>query len=66
VDLVEAGVVTGRRKTRHRDRIVASYCLGTRPCARDASPTRVARTQSGAIIDGPSGWLGGVGHCART
>lgn len=30
VDLVEAGVVTGRHKTRHRDRIVASYCLGTR------------------------------------
>src|SRR4051794_41108483 len=30
VDLVEAGVVTGRRKTCHRDRIVASYCLGTR------------------------------------
>jgi acyl-CoA hydrolase len=30
VDLVEAGVVTGRRKTLHRDRIVASYCLGTR------------------------------------
>src|SRR5215813_12240365 len=30
VDLVEAGVVTGRRKSRHRDRIVASYCLGTR------------------------------------
>src|SRR5499426_1888671 len=30
VDLVEAGVVTGRRKTRHRERIVASYCLGTR------------------------------------
>jgi len=30
VDLIEAGVVTGRRKTRHRDRIVASYCLGTR------------------------------------
>ena len=30
VDLVEAGVVTGRRKTRHPDRIVASYCLGTR------------------------------------
>src|SRR5262245_55949833 len=30
VDLVEAGVVTGRRKLRHRDRIVASYCLGTR------------------------------------
>src|SRR5262249_58681435 len=24
------GVVTGRRKSRHRDRIVASYCLGTR------------------------------------
>src|SRR5499427_5559621 len=30
VDLVEAGVVTGRRRTRHRDRIVARYCLGTR------------------------------------
>jgi acyl-CoA hydrolase/RimJ/RimL family protein N-acetyltransferase len=30
VDLVEAGVVTGRRKSRHRERIVASYCLGTR------------------------------------
>ncbi len=30
MDLVEAGVVTGRRKTRHRERIVASYCLGTR------------------------------------
>ena len=30
VDLVEAGVVTNRRKTRHRDRIVTSYCLGTR------------------------------------
>jgi RimJ/RimL family protein N-acetyltransferase len=30
VDLVEAGVVTNRRKTHHRDQIVASYCLGTR------------------------------------
>ena len=30
VDLVEAGVVTGRCKTSYRDRIVASYCLGTR------------------------------------
>ena len=30
MDLVEAGVVTGRRKTRHHGRIVASYCLGTR------------------------------------
>ena len=30
VDLIEAGVVTGRCKTRYRDRIVASYCLGTR------------------------------------
>ena len=30
VDLVEAGVVSGRCKTRHRDRIVASYCVGTR------------------------------------
>ncbi len=30
IGLVEAGVVTGRRKTLHRDRIVTSYCLGTR------------------------------------
>ncbi|MBV8613836.1 MAG: GNAT family N-acetyltransferase, partial [Acetobacteraceae bacterium] len=30
VDLVEAGVVTGRLKTRHAGRIVASYALGTR------------------------------------
>lgn len=30
MDLVEAGVVTGRHKTLHRDRIVTSYCLGTR------------------------------------
>jgi acyl-CoA hydrolase/RimJ/RimL family protein N-acetyltransferase len=30
VDLIEAGVVTGRHKTRRPDRIVARYCLGTR------------------------------------
>ena len=30
VDLVEAGVITGRRKAHHSGRIVASYCLGTR------------------------------------
>ena len=30
VDLVEAGVVTGRHKTHHRERIVTSYCIGTR------------------------------------
>jgi acyl-CoA hydrolase/RimJ/RimL family protein N-acetyltransferase len=30
IDLVEAGVVTGRHMTRHRGRIVTSYCLGTR------------------------------------
>src|SRR5918998_57490 len=30
VDLVEAGVVTGRLKAHHRERIVTSYCLGTR------------------------------------
>ena len=30
IDLIDAGVVTGRRKTRHQGRIVASYCLGTR------------------------------------
>jgi acetyl-CoA hydrolase/transferase-like protein len=30
IDLIDAGVVTGRRKTRHQGRVVASYCLGTR------------------------------------
>ena len=30
IDLVEAGVVTGRRKTRHPGRVVASYALGTK------------------------------------
>jgi acyl-CoA hydrolase len=30
VDLVEAGVVTGTRKTRRRGRIVTTFCLGTR------------------------------------
>ena len=30
VDLVEAGVITGRRKSVHRDRIITCYCLGTR------------------------------------
>jgi acyl-CoA hydrolase/RimJ/RimL family protein N-acetyltransferase len=30
VDLIEAGVVTGRSKSHRRDRVVASYCLGTR------------------------------------
>src|SRR5262245_44381280 len=30
IELIEAGVVTCRRKTRHQGRIVASYCLGTR------------------------------------
>jgi acyl-CoA hydrolase/GNAT superfamily N-acetyltransferase len=30
VDLVRAGVITGRRKTLDRGKIVASFCLGTR------------------------------------
>jgi acyl-CoA hydrolase/GNAT superfamily N-acetyltransferase len=30
MDLVETGVVTGRRKTLNPDRIVTSYCLGTK------------------------------------
>lgn len=30
VDLIEAGVVTGSRKTIDREKIVASFCLGTR------------------------------------
>jgi acyl-CoA hydrolase/RimJ/RimL family protein N-acetyltransferase len=30
IELIEAGVVTGRHKTRHPGRTVASYCLGTR------------------------------------
>ena len=30
LDLIEAGVVTGARKSIHPDRIVTSYCIGTR------------------------------------
>lgn len=30
VELIERGVVTGRRKTVHREQVVASWCLGTR------------------------------------
>ena len=30
IDLVESGAVTGSRKTVNRDRIVASFCMGTR------------------------------------
>jgi acyl-CoA hydrolase/RimJ/RimL family protein N-acetyltransferase len=30
VDLVEAGVITGRHKTSRREQIITSYCLGTR------------------------------------
>lgn len=30
VDLVEKGVVTGARKTLHPNKVVASYCMGTR------------------------------------
>jgi acyl-CoA hydrolase/RimJ/RimL family protein N-acetyltransferase len=30
VDLVEAGVITGARKTAHRGAVVTSYCMGTR------------------------------------
>lgn len=29
IDLIEAGVITGRRKTLNRNRIVASFCMGT-------------------------------------
>jgi len=30
IDLVEAGVITGSRKTLDRDKIVASFCMGTK------------------------------------
>ncbi len=30
VDLIEKGVITGRKKTLHRDQIVTSYCMGTK------------------------------------
>lgn len=30
VDLVEQGVITGKAKTLHNERVVASYCMGTR------------------------------------
>jgi len=29
VDLIEQGVITGRKKTLHKDQIVTSYCMGT-------------------------------------
>ncbi len=29
-DLIRQGIVTGRKKTIHRDKVVASYCLGTK------------------------------------
>lgn len=29
-DLIEQGIVTGRKKTLHRDKVVTSYCLGTK------------------------------------
>ncbi|MBU2549459.1 MAG: GNAT family N-acetyltransferase [Proteobacteria bacterium] len=34
LDLIRAGVITNRRKEYHRNRIVASYCLGTRELFR--------------------------------
>ena len=30
IDLIESGVVTGRRKTIHRGKVVTSFCMGTR------------------------------------
>ncbi len=30
VDLVESGVVTGKKKTIHKDKIIASFCIGSR------------------------------------
>lgn len=30
LDLIERGIVTGRKKTLHRDKVVTSYCLGTK------------------------------------
>ncbi len=30
VDLIKKGVITGKRKTLHKGKVVASYCLGTR------------------------------------
>ena len=30
IDLVEAGVITGKRKTLDRGKVVASFCMGTR------------------------------------
>jgi acyl-CoA hydrolase/RimJ/RimL family protein N-acetyltransferase len=30
LDLIERGVVNGRRKSLHRDKVVTSYCLGTK------------------------------------
>jgi acyl-CoA hydrolase/L-amino acid N-acyltransferase YncA len=30
LDLIESGIITGRRKTLHPDKVVTSYCMGTR------------------------------------
>ena len=30
LDLIENGIITGRRKTLHSDKVVTSYCMGTR------------------------------------
>ncbi len=30
LDLIQSGIVTGRKKTLHRDKVVTSYCMGTR------------------------------------
>ena len=30
IDLIEKGMITGRRKSIHNDQIIASYCLGTK------------------------------------
>ena len=63
IDLIDAGAVTGRRKAFGRERIVASYCLGTRrlydlvddnplfcflPIEQVCAPETLART--GALV----------------
>ncbi|SPF48697.1 Acetyl-CoA hydrolase/transferase [Syntrophobacter sp. SbD1] len=30
LDLIERGIITGRKKTLHREKVVTSYCLGTK------------------------------------
>jgi len=67
IDLVEAGVVTNRRKTLHNGKIIAAYCMGTQrlydfvddnpliefhPCDYTNDPFTIAQNDSMISING--------------